>query len=112
MLSRRKIFIQATALLPYGSLTASSDAYKWEPTMNVRLTVALAAAAMMLGGGIASAHDKDAKHQIHAHHVAHHKHVASKVSKKHVASKSTHKHTASKKSHKHVASKKTAKKSG
>jgi hypothetical protein len=91
--------------------------------MKTSLTMALAAAAMMLGGGIASAHDKTVKphHPHHAVHATHHKHVASKFSKKHLSLKHTHKHVASKKTnkhlaskhaHKHLASKKIAKKAG
>lgn len=81
--------------------------------MKTTLTVALAAAAMMLGAGVASAHDKNAKgvhhHAHHAHHAAHHKH-ASKHAEKHAAKKA-HKHAA-KHGHKHIVSKKAVKKAG
>ncbi len=82
--------------------------------MKTTLTVALAAAAMMLGAGVASAHDKTAKgvhhhHAHHAHHAANHKHAA-KHAKKHAAKKA-HKHAA-KHGHKHVVSKKALKKAG
>ncbi|MBN9289941.1 MAG: hypothetical protein J0H36_02195 [Hyphomicrobium denitrificans] len=82
--------------------------------MKTTLTVALAAAAMMLGAGVASAHDKTAKgvhhhHAHHAHHAANHKHAA-KHAKKHAAKKA-HKHAA-KHGHKHVVSKKAVKKAG
>jgi hypothetical protein len=77
--------------------------------MKTSLTVALAAAAMMLGAGMASAHDRDAKplHHPHHHHTArvphhHHHDVASR----------THRHITAKHAHKHVASKKVVKKSG
>ncbi len=86
--------------------------------MKTTLTVALAAAAMMLGAGVASAHDKTAKgvhhhHAHHAHHTAHHKHAskhASKHAEKHAAKKA-HKHAA-KHGHKHIVSKKAVKKAG
>lgn len=80
--------------------------------MKTSLTVALAAAAMMLGVGVASAHDKDVKHHsVHHAHGVHHKHVASKPATKHVALKHTHKqHLAAKPTHKrHLAGKKTGK---
>lgn len=92
--------------------------------MKTTLTVALAAAAMMLGAGMASAHDKDAKplrHPHHPHHhVArvphHHHHDVARVPHHHhhhdVASKRTHRHVIAKHGHKHVASKKVVKKSG
>jgi hypothetical protein len=88
--------------------------------MKTRLTVALAAAALMLGAGVANAHDKDGKavHHAHAHHAAqHHKHLASKSAKKHVAhkhvaAKKAHKHLTAKHGHKHLVSKKAVKKAG
>lgn len=83
--------------------------------MKTTLTVALAAAAMMLGAGMASAHDKDAKPLRHPHH-PHHHHVARVPHHHHhhhdVAAKRTHRHVIAKHGHKHVASKKVVKKSG
>jgi hypothetical protein len=64
--------------------------------MKTSMTIALAAAAMMLGAGVASAANTDAKPAHHTAHVTKHKH-ASKTTKKHVASKTSHKHAASKK---------------
>ncbi len=78
--------------------------------MKTSLTLALAAVAMMVGGGVASASEKVVKH--HAHHQVHatqHKTVkhyaAKKHTTKHIASKPSHKHFAAKKhTLKHVAS--------
>ena len=64
--------------------------------MKTTLTVALAAAAMMLGAGMASAHDRDAKPLHHAHH-PHHHHIARVPHHHHdVASKKTHSHVTAK----------------
>ena len=65
--------------------------------MKTSMTIALAAAAMMLGAGVASAASTDAKPAHTTAHAAKHK---------------TTKHVASKKSHKHATSKKAAKKAG
>ena len=68
------------------------------------LNVAIAAVAMMLGAGIASAQDN--KPTKHSHH-SHHQHYALKYSgHKHYASNHVgHKHYAAKHGHKHYASK-------
>jgi hypothetical protein len=88
--------------------------------MKKTLTAAIAAVAMMLGAGVASAQDNPTK-RLHHHHLAHHqahemhqkvdKHYASKKDHKHYASRHEHdKHVASEHEHKkHVASKQTHK---
>jgi hypothetical protein len=93
--------------------------------MKTTLTVAIAAVAMMLGAGVASAHDKDVKHLHRSNHHLHamhhktgktfaskpgHRTLATKHEhKKHIASKHVHKTFASTKhAHKHLAAKKHA----
>jgi len=81
--------------------------------MRTVLKVAMAAVAMMIGAGVASAAEKPLKQHHHAqtmhksskHHAskATHKRNASKHSNKHYASKHAHKHVASKRTHKHAA---------
>jgi hypothetical protein len=65
--------------------------------MKTSMTIALAAAAMMLGAGVAIAADRYAKHAQTTAHAPKHKHASSKTTKKHVASKKSHKHASSKK---------------
>jgi hypothetical protein len=65
--------------------------------MKTSMTIALAAAAMMLGAGVASAADSYAKPAQTTAHATKHKHASSKTTKKHVASKKSHKHASSKK---------------
>jgi Ni/Co efflux regulator RcnB len=85
--------------------------------MKKTLMAAIAAVAMMLGAGVASAQDMPAKRLHHHHHQAHETHhkvenrYASKKDHKHCASRHEHrKHFASKHEHrKHVASKQTHK---
>ena len=57
--------------------------------MKTTWTVAVAAVAMMIGAGVANAHDKDAKHLHRPHHQTHAMHHKTQ---KHYASKHTHKH--------------------
>lgn len=78
--------------------------------MRTAMKVAMAAVAMMLGAGVASAAEKPVKHHHHAQTVHKSgKHHASKPTHKRTASKHVNKHYASKHNHKNLASKRTHK---